>query len=57
VGNFSEPTCRYFFKQLLDGLDYMHGKGFAHRDLKPENVLFDHDLTLKIADFGLSAPL
>lgn len=24
-----------------------------HRDIKPANILFDDDMTLKIADFGL----
>ena len=24
TGPFSEATARYFFKQLIDGLDYMH---------------------------------
>ena len=38
-GSFSEPMCRYFFKQMLDGIMYMHMRGLAHRDLKPENIM------------------
>ena len=50
-------TFRYF-KQLLSGIDYCHGKGVAHRDLKPENLLLSDmsdQAILKMADFGLSA--
>ena len=25
-----------------------------HRDLKPENMIFDDDMVLKMADFGLA---
>ena len=46
--------ARYFFLQLLDGIQYCYKKGIAHRDLKPENLLFDEKFNLKIADFGHS---
>ena len=40
-GRLSEQTARYFFKQLLEALNYIHLKGITHRDLKPENLLLD----------------
>jgi serine/threonine protein kinase len=40
-GAFSEKLARSYFKQLLDGLGYMHSKGYCHRDIKPENLLLD----------------
>lgn len=49
-----------YFKQLLSGIEYCHGKGVAHRDLKPENLLLSDAsdrAILKIADFGLSAAM
>lgn len=56
-GRLSEPQARYYFKQLLEGLSYMHSNGIAHRDLKPENLLLDKDFTLKITDLGFAAPV
>lgn len=42
------------FKQMMNGLSYLHSVGVAHRDLKPENLLLTLDGTLKITDFGVS---
>lgn len=41
---------------MLNGLEFMHQKGYAHRDLKPENLILDKDYNLKITDFGFAAP-
>lgn len=41
----------------MNGIHYMHSKGYAHRDIKPENILLSKDFVLKIADFGFSCNL
>lgn len=54
TGKFSEKVARTYFHQMMNGLHYMHQKGYAHRDIKPENLLLSHLFILKIADFGFS---
>ncbi|KAI1633444.1 kinase-like domain-containing protein [Biscogniauxia mediterranea] len=42
------------FKQLCQGINYLHSHGIAHRDIKLENLLITKDSKLKITDFGVS---
>lgn len=53
-GRLVENEARRFFQQIVSGVDYCHRHMVVHRDLKPENLLLDHNLNVKIADFGLS---
>ncbi|OJJ48319.1 hypothetical protein ASPZODRAFT_63011 [Penicilliopsis zonata CBS 506.65] len=43
-----------FFKQILQGVAYLHDKGIAHRDIKLENILLTEEGHLKITDFGVA---
>ena len=50
----SHGNCKYFFLQLLEGMQYLHSKHVIHRDIKGSNLLIDKRGVLKIADFGLA---
>eukprot|EP00163_Fabomonas_tropica_P033514 TRINITY_DN884_c0_g2_i2.p1 TRINITY_DN884_c0_g2~~TRINITY_DN884_c0_g2_i2.p1 ORF type:complete len:959 (+),score=198.07 TRINITY_DN884_c0_g2_i2:632-3508(+) len=51
ANRISLDYAHYYFKQLMEGLDYLHSLGIVHRDIKPANLLFGQQ-GLMIADFG-----
>ncbi|EGS18823.1 uncharacterized protein CTHT_0054330 [Thermochaetoides thermophila DSM 1495] len=54
-GKLTEGETRKVFKQLFDGVKYLHDRNIIHRDIKPENILLmDDQLNVKLADFGLA---
>lgn len=44
----------WIFREIVEGVAYMHGIGVAHLDLKLTNVMLATDGTPKIIDFGSS---
>ena len=51
---WQEDDARWFFQQLIVGLDYCHKMGVVNRDIKLENTLLDGSPKplVKITDFG-----
>ena len=50
--------ARQIYAQSLEGLSFLHDKGFVHRDIKPENIILTKDgsgkRVAKLGDFGLA---
>lgn len=54
TGQMKEDEARFYYRQLLGGMAYLHRNFVFHRDLKLENLMLDENFNLKIIDFGLA---
>ncbi len=53
-GQMTQDEIDCCFRQMVEGVRYLHERGVSHRDLKPENMLIDASGNIKITDFGVS---
>ncbi|XP_015911733.2 eIF-2-alpha kinase GCN2 [Parasteatoda tepidariorum] len=51
------PRLWRLFKEIVEGLHYIHQQGIIHRDLKPVNIFLDSNDRVKIGDFGLATDI
>ncbi|NWU60813.1 SPEG kinase, partial [Pterocles burchelli] len=49
---YSEDDVVSYVLQLLQGLEYLHGRRIVHLDIKPDNIVVSGMNVLKIIDFG-----
>ena len=57
LGCFPESVVAIYVRQMLAGLEYLHGQGVIHRDIKGGNILTTRDGVVKLADFGVATKL
>ncbi|XP_078417072.1 serine/threonine-protein kinase PLK3 [Cetorhinus maximus] len=53
----TEPEVRYYLRQIILGLKYLHARDILHRDLKLGNFFVNDNMEVKVGDFGLATKL
>lgn len=52
TGKMCRPEIYCVFRQICDGVEYLHEMGLAHRDLKLDNCVMTSNNVVKLIDFG-----
>jgi serine/threonine protein kinase len=51
-GKLTENEARFFFRQILEGIRFIHDHDYAHRNINFDSLLLTKDLTVKLTNFG-----
>ncbi|KAI9301792.1 kinase-like domain-containing protein [Cunninghamella echinulata] len=54
LSTLTHPQINCYWRQFLNGVNYLQSMGIGHRDLKLENVVINEMGILKIIDFGMA---
>lgn len=53
-GPLPEAQAMKYMGQVMDALEYVHGRKLLHLDLKPDNIMIDRNDHAILIDFGVS---
>jgi|GEM_PF-6979712 len=53
-GPLAPKKAAHLLRQVVESVEYAHGKGIIHRDIKPQNILIDEAGQPRLTDFGLA---
>jgi serine/threonine-protein kinase len=56
TGPLKRDAMLSLLRQLAQGIDFIHSKGFIHRDIKPANIFVGPDGNATLLDFGILRP-
>lgn len=56
-GKLQEDVAGFILREILKGLEYLHGQRKVHRDIKLANILLTDEGMVKLADFGVSGEM